>query len=51
MQGNQRENQALQVLDEIIEVAVALRVLTVLNVHQRSDFGGLQADKPSFSFQ
>lgn len=41
MQRNQRENQAFQVLDEIVEVTVAFRVLAVLHIHQRANLGRL----------
>jgi len=44
VKGDERENETLQILHEIIEDTESFRVLTVLDIHQGPDFGSLESD-------
>merc|ERR1719205_348910 len=44
METNQREHQALQVLDQVIETPQAVRVPGLVHVHQAPDLAGGEAD-------
>lgn len=41
VQSDQREHEALEVLDQVVEYSEALRVLALLDIEQRTDLGGL----------
>lgn len=44
MQSNQREDQTLQILDQVVETAQALRILRLIHVNQRAGFRGRERD-------
>lgn len=46
MKADQREDQALQVLHEVVEDAQALGIRAVLHVQQRADFRALHDKNP-----
>ena len=44
MEANEREDQALEVLDQIVETTQAVRVSGLVDVHQRANLAGGEAD-------
>jgi hypothetical protein len=45
VKGDERKHKALQVLNQVIEDAEALRIATFLNVQKRANFGGLKRNE------
>ena len=44
MEANQREDQALEVLDQIVETAETVRVSGLVDIHQAANLAGGEAD-------
>ena len=44
MEADQREYQALEVLDQVVKTAEAVRVSGLVDVHQRANLAGGEAD-------
>ena len=44
MQSDEGEDQALEVLDQIVEAAETVRIARLVHVHQRSNLAGGEAD-------
>ena len=44
METDERENETLEVLDEIVEAAETVRVAGLVDIHEGSDLAGGEAD-------
>ena len=44
MKSDKRENETLQILDQVVKGSQTIRVLAAINVHQTAYLAGVEAD-------